>query len=130
MTNDEKLIKFLNDKFKSTNSNPVRINRHELPIIKLTEGETIQAIHSLAANNAIIIERISNDNDLSITCEVRLLQGCLGYFKTKRRSKITNRREWVRSYIPITLSTIALIKSFWNEIILLGKMLLELMLKE
>lgn len=111
MTNDEKLIKFLNDKFKSTNSNPVRINRHELPIIKLTEGETIQAIHSLAANNAIIIERISNDNDLSITCEVRLLQGCLSYFKTKRRFKITDRREWIRTYIPITLSAIAIVIS-------------------
>lgn len=111
MTNDEKLIKFLNDKFKSANSNPVRINRHELPIIKLTEGETIQAIHSLAANNAIIIERISNDNDLSITCEVRLLQGCLSYFKTKRRFKITDRREWIRTYIPITLSAIAIVIS-------------------
>lgn len=111
MTNDEKLIKFLNDKFKSTNSNPVRINRHELPIIKLTEEETIQAIHSLAANNAIIIERISNDNDLSITCEVRLLQGCLGYFKTKRLSEISNHREKIRTYVPLILSGIAVIIS-------------------
>ena len=129
MTNDEKLIKFLNDKFKSTNSNPVRINRHELPIIKLTEEETMQAIHSLAANNAITIERISNDNDLSITCEVRLLQGCLGYFKDKKATEIANRRECVRTYIPITLSIIALIKSFWGEITQICTFLLELLTK-
>lgn len=111
MTNDEKLIKFLNNKFKSTNSNPVRINRYELPIIELTEEETVRAIHSLAANNTIIIERISNDNDLSITCEVKLLQGCLRYFEAKRRAEITDRREWIRTYIPITLSVIAIIIS-------------------
>lgn len=46
MTNEEKLIKFLNNKFQNSKTNEVSVNRHELPEIDLTEQEVIQSISS------------------------------------------------------------------------------------
>ena len=47
------------------------------------------------------------------------------YFKNKKNNKVNLRREWIRTYIPVTLSLIALLKSFQSEIISLVKLIMQ-----
>ena len=53
----------------------------------------------------------------------------LSYFNNKKSKIKSNRREWVRTYLPITISILALLKSYGIDFILLGKQLIKLLLK-
>lgn len=111
LTTEEKLIVFLNDKFKASSSNKVSISRNDLPEIGLTEKDVIQSIHLLDTDELLNIVRKSVHDDLSMPCVLALKSSCVHYFENKKKNKTASRREWVRTYIPITLSTIAIILS-------------------
>ena len=111
MTNEEKLIKFLNSKFESSNTNTVFIHKNELPQIGLSEQETIRAIHLLKEDEIITDIKMATQNDLSIPCRVSLKSSCVHYFENKKTTDIENRRGWVKSYGTSILSIIAIIIS-------------------
>lgn len=111
LTTEEKLIMFLNNKIKNSNNNKVSISRNDLTEIKLTEKEIIQTVYLLAADGLLEIVRKSVHDDLSTPCVLSLKLSCIHYFENKKRSKIISKREWVRTYIPVVLSAIAIILS-------------------
>lgn len=127
LNNEEKLIKFLVGKFSASKNNQVSINKHELDIIGLSEKEVIQSVYLLERDGLVDIVRKSIHDDLSMTCTVSLGSNCIHYFENRKSQTTTNKREWVRTYIPITISVIALLKSFDKEIITLCRLLLKLL---
>ena len=129
MTNEEKLIKFLNNKFQKSETNKVFVCKHELGEIGLSEKEVVQTAMLLQDGDFIHIENRSVHNDLSISMSITLKSSCVHYFDNKKSKSKSSRREWVRTYLPITISILALLKSYDIDFILLGKQLLKLLLK-
>lgn len=58
---------------------------------------------------------------------IELKSAAIHYFENKKQKSAVVRREWVRTYIPITISSIALIKSFLPEITSLVKSIMQLL---
>ena len=56
-----------------------------------------------------------------------VLKDGINYFADKKKNRTSNRRDWIKTYIPITISFIALLKSFDTEIIWLWKQLMQLL---
>lgn len=115
LTTEEKLIVFLNDKFKASSSNKVSISRNDLPEIGLTEKDVIQSIHLLETDELLNIVRKSVHDDLSMSCVLALKSSCVHYFENKRHEKIISKRESVRTYVPVILSVIAIIISIMKQ---------------
>lgn len=111
MTTEEKLIMFLNNKFKASKNDKISINRNDLTEIELSEQEIIQSVYLLEADGLLEIIRKSVHDDLSMPCVLALKPSCIRYFENMKRSKIISKREWVRTYIPIALSAMAIILS-------------------
>lgn len=107
MTTEEKLIKFLNNKFKTAKTNKISINKYELSQIGLSEQEVIKSVYVLHQDKILEIKRMSIHNDLSTACEVLLCSECIHYFENRRKTLVDNRRNWVQTYIPNILSIIA-----------------------
>ena len=123
MTNEEKLIKFLNKKFQNSKTNEVSANRRELPEIGLTEQEVIQSIYLLNEDDLLDITHKSVHDDLSMFWKLSLKSSCVHYFENKQLNSIANRRGWVQTYIPniisviaIAISIIALIISLFQKV--------------
>lgn len=108
MTNEEKLIKFLNNKFQTAETNKVSICKHELCEIGLSERETVQTAMLLQEGDFIHIENKSVHNDLSMSMSVILKPSCVHYFDNKKTEVVSNRRNWIQTYIPNILSVIAI----------------------
>ena len=111
MNNTEKLIKYLNDKFKTSNTNVIYIYKIELSKIGLSELEVVQTIHLLKEDGLLEIVKISPNYDLNIPCMVALKSDCINYFDNKKIINESNRRNWVESYGIAILSIVALIVS-------------------
>lgn len=126
MTKEEQLITFLLNKFKSSSTNKIIISKKDIQNINLTEQEIIQSIFLLQEDDILSIERKSVHNDFSMYWTVALKSKCVHYFDDKKDKSVADRREWVRTYIPIIISFIALLKSFYPEIILGVEQILKL----
>ena len=126
MTKEEQLITFLLNKFKCSSTNKIIISKKDIQNINLTEQEIIQSIFLLQEDDILSIERKSVHNDFSMYWTVALKSKCVHYFDDKKDKSVADRREWVRTYIPIIISFIALLKSFYPEIILGVEQILKL----
>ena len=113
MNTEEKLIKFLNNKFQSSKTNEVSVNRHELPEIDLTEQEVIQSIYLLKEDGLIDIVQKSTHDDLSVFWKLSLKSDCVHYFenKAKKRNAQIKERVWwgVTTLISVGALVVAII---------------------
>ncbi len=129
MKNEEILIKFFINKFENSKTNKVSISKNNLEQIPLTEQEIIKTINLLQEDDLLKIENKSVHDDFSRYWTVALKSPCIHYFSNKKDKSVANRREWIRIYIPIMISFIALIKSFLPEIILVMEQLSKLLMQ-
>ena len=127
LTKEEIVIKCLNEKYKITNTNEIAISKNDCKSIGLEENEMSRILFTLQEDDFITIKRKSNHNDFSIYWSIILKSSCIHYFENKSQKIKINRREWIKTYIPIIISLIALIKSFSNELILLAKSIMQLL---
>lgn len=93
----------------------------------IEEQELIKILNTLEQNNFIKIKWYGvSRSDLNYAIDIFILPECENYFENKKSLQISNRREWVRSYLPVTISFIALIKSFSPEIKSIWTLLMQL----
>lgn len=111
ITNEEKLIMFLNQKFQSAKTNKVSIYKQDLSSIGLTEQETIRTVCLLEQDGIIEIVRMSASNDLCMPCSVNINSSCIHYFENKEDTATSEFREKVQTYVPNILSVIAIVIS-------------------
>ncbi len=91
------------------------------------DKEIIQALNMFEKYNLMKVKWYGTNRDnLDMTVTIDILPDGENYFKNKKNNKTSSRREWVRTYIPIILSTIALLKSFQSEIISVVKLIVQL----
>lgn len=111
MNNKEKIIQFLINKYNDSNSNPIKIDRTDISILQIPEKEIIKIRNTLHEDGLIIAKPRSPHKDFSLYWEITIKTECLEYFNNKKRAKTTNRRDWIRTYVPITLSFSSIIIS-------------------
>lgn len=126
INNEEKIITFLNNKLLSSDTNQVSINKNDIETIGLTEQEIVQILFILQEKKYIEITRKSVHNNFSMSWHITLYDACINYFKNKKSQIKSNKREWVRTYLPITISLISLVKSFSTEILAVLEQILKL----
>lgn len=85
--------------------------------LPLSEKEVIKILQTLDNDNLIIAKPKSPHKDFSIFWEITLNSNCLEYFHNKKINKISNRRDWIKTYVPITISTFSLIVSIISLLI-------------
>lgn len=91
------------------------------------DKEIIQALNMFEKYNLMKVKWYGTNRDnLDMAVTIDILPDGENYFKNKKNNKTSSRREWVRTYIPIILSTIALLKSFQSEIISVVKLIVQL----
>ena len=109
MTNEEKLVKFLNNKFQNSKTNEVSVKIHELPEIGLTEQEVIQSIYLLNEDDLLDITHKSVHDDLSMFWNLSLKSSCVHYFENKTKERNARIKEWVWWGITTLISVGALV---------------------
>lgn len=111
MANEEKLITFLLEKYKCSNTNIISVSRQDVQAINLTEQEIIQTIYLLQEDGYINIKEKAVHDDLSRYWNIALKSTCLHYFENKKTEKISKHNNWVQFWIPVALSAVAIIVS-------------------
>ena len=132
MNTKERVIKFLLSKEREYNNNKlsVDVGRNsffESEISDIGEDEFINQISILETEGLIKVNFRTAHRDLKYFITIDLLEPILNYFDNKKSKTKSNRREWVRTYLPITISGIALLKSFSPEIVALWEAILKLL---
>lgn len=76
------------------------------------DKDVIQRLNELENLSLIKIKWCGPHHDnLNLAIDVTILQDGVNYFTKKKKDKITNKRDWIKTYIPITISLISLIVS-------------------
>lgn len=108
MNNREKIIKFLNKEQKNNSSYTLRIDKNDISELHLPENEVINILLQLNDDGIIVAKPESPHKDFSACWKIHVKTECLEYFHNKKRNRINNRRDWIRTYIPIIISILSL----------------------
>ena len=111
MTKEEQLIFFLLEKYKNSKNNIVSVAKKDIQAINLTEQEIIQTLYLLQEDGYINIKEKSVHDDLSRYWNVALKSSLLHYFENIKAAKTDKRNNWIQFWIPVALSTVAVIVS-------------------
>ena len=111
MDNKEKIIQLLINKYYDSNSNPIKIDRTDIGILQIPEQEICKTLLTLSEDGVIIAKPRSPHKDFSIYWEITIKSECLEYFTNKKQVKIANKRDWIKTYIPIITSSLSLVIS-------------------
>ena len=77
-----------------------------------TDKQIIKKLNELDNLGFITIKWYSpNHNNLNYAVDVTILKDGINYFDDKKKNRISNKRDWIKTYIPITISVISLIIS-------------------
>jgi len=111
MDNKEKIIQLLINKYYDSNSNPIKIDRTDIGILQIPEQEICKTLLTLSEDGVIIAKPRSPHKDFSLYWEITITSECLEYFTNKKQVKIANKRDWIKTYIPIITSSLSLVIS-------------------
>ncbi len=108
MDNREKLIEFLISEYDNENSNKIRISKDDIEKLNIPENIAVKILLSLQEDDLIVAKPESLHKNFSACWNIVLKQKCLNYFLDKKQMRIADRREFIRTYVPIIISSIAL----------------------
>ncbi len=111
MTKEEQLINFFLDKYQKGDTNEVTISKNDCETLNISEEETSRIIHTLQEDGLLTIQRKSIHNNFSMYWTIALKTNCLHYFDYKDAAKVEKRNNWIKFWIPVVLSAIAIIVS-------------------
>ena len=83
LNNEEKLIKFLFEKFNNGRNNIVSVSKNDLPTIGMEENDVIRTFYVLQEDGFINIKEKSIHDDFSRFWTVELKSTCLHRFDAK-----------------------------------------------
>ncbi len=116
ITNEEKVLKFLIEKNKSkindnsTNDpdNKAAISQFDIEKIELSQPEIIHSLHLLETDGHLKPVNIMPRNEFNRFYEFELTSTGFHYFENKKEKQIEKRNEWIKFWIPVTISILAL----------------------
>ena len=122
MDSKEKIIEMLINECNKQNCNPIIIDKNDISGLNISEDEAIKILITLNEDGLINTYPMSPHRDFSAFWKIVINTKCLNYFSEIKQKETANRREWVRTYMPITISTIALIISITSLILNIYKL--------
>ena len=130
--NKEKVIRYLLriERKYANNQLSVDVGRGSYSnsdIADLCEEEFIKQLSILEADGLITVKFNAGHRDLRYGISVVLHSGIINYFDDKKERRKNKRDEWIKFWIPVSISIITLLKSFSSEIIVLWKLILKLL---
>ena len=73
-----------------------------------TDKQIIKKLNEFENLGFITIKWYStNHNNLNYAVDVTVLKDSINYFADKKKNRTSNKRDWIKTYIPITISFIA-----------------------
>jgi len=134
MKTKERVIKYLLSKEREYRNNKLSVNvgRNSFidsNIADIGEKEFVNQLSILETEGLIKVNFHSAYRDLRYYITIDLLEPILNYFESQKSKSKLSRREWVRTYLPISISVLALLKSYGVDFVDLGKQLLKLLFK-
>lgn len=111
MNNKEEVIQLLIQKYNKSNSNQIKLDKRDISVLHIPEQEICKILFLLNDDGLIIAKPRSPHKDFSLYWDISIKTACLEYFENKKQSHITNKRDWVKTYIPIILSSLSLLIS-------------------
>lgn len=127
LNNEEKVLQVLLDKYQSSNTNQIYVYKSDFSSLNMDEKDIIRTLLLLHKDGLFSVVRKSAQNDLNVAWTIEFNSTGVHYFENQKKASTSNKREWVRTYMPITISLIALIKSFVPEIISVWQWLMQLL---
>lgn len=122
MDNKEKLIEFLISEYNNENSNKIRISKDDIEKLNIPENIAAKILLSLQEDGLITARPRSAHKDFRAFWDIMINVNCLEYFNRKKQEKVANRREFIRTYIPVIISFIALAVSICSLLLNLYKL--------
>lgn len=108
LTNEEKILQFLLNKYQTSKTTKVAISKSDLTVLDMNERDVTRSICTLQADQKLVINARSQHDDLSRFWEMTLTSAGIYYFDNKRddiKNKIIN---VIAFMIPTIISIIAL----------------------
>lgn len=109
VTNEEKLLQYLISEYQNSTTNKVCIYQSALSEIGMTEKDTIRAVYTLEADQKLIINTKSQQENLGMPWRITLTSSGIYHFVNKKEKQKENRNNWIQFLIPVSLSVIAII---------------------
>lgn len=111
LTNEEKLLQYLINEYQNSTTNKVCIYQSAISEIDMTEKDTIRAIYTLEADQKLIINTKSQQENLGMPWRVTLTSSGIYHFDNKKEKQKEKRNNWIQFWIPVSLSIVAIIIS-------------------
>lgn len=117
MTNEERIIEYVNNELSHSRDNTVLIDRTDLNKIGLSEQEVVRSIYLLKKDGFLNIMQKSTHEDLSVFWKLSLEPKCIYYFQGKdKERKMSNKekRSETMSWITLIVAILALFASIFS----------------
>lgn len=106
----KKYYKFLTTKSRT---NSIYIYKSDFSSLDMAETDITKSLYLLQTSDILTITKSSPKHDLSIPWIISLNSTGMHYFENKRKKYKVEKRDQIRTYIPIIISLFALVKSFF-----------------
>lgn len=127
LTNEEKILNVLIEKCNTSKTNEIYVYKSDFDSLDVTEKDITRTISIFQTEGLFNIVKKSPQDDLSIPWILSFTLKGISYFKNQNQKSTSSKREWVRTYVPVTISFVALVKSFLPEIISLLKSIMQVL---
>lgn len=111
ITNEEKLLKHLLDKFNKSQTNVVYLYLSDLESLEIEEKEASRLLYVLQEDDKIVISKNPVNKDFSFCWTINLKSTGIHYFDNKQEHIKAKRVDRFRFWVPVILSAIAIIAS-------------------
>lgn len=111
LTNEEKLLQYLINEYQNSVSPKIYIDNSNLQFLNMSEKDTIRAIYTLEADQKLIVNTKSQQENLGMPWRVTLTSSGIYHFDNKKEKQKEKRNNWIQFWIPVSLSIVAIIIS-------------------
>ena len=127
LSDKETILQILQEKHKKSSSNKIYVYKNDFTSLSIKESDITRHLYILSEEGLFSIIKDSVQKDLSTPWIISFTSDGINYFADKKQNLISKRREWIKTYIPIAISSIALIKSFMPEITSIWKLIVQVL---
>lgn len=109
LTNEEKLLQYLINEYQNSKTNKVGIYQSALSEIDMDEKDIIRAIYTLEADQKLVINTKSQQENLGMPWRVTLTSSGIYYFDNIKEKQKEKRSQRLQFIIPVIISIVGAI---------------------
>lgn len=111
LTNEEKLLKYLINEYQNSATNKVCIYQSAVSEIDMNEKDVIRAIYTLEADQKLVINTKSQQENFGMPWRVTLTSSGIYHFNNKKEKQKEKRSQRLQFIIPVIISIVGAIAS-------------------